>query len=129
MFILYLYYVFFFTSRRRHTSFALVTGVQTCALPISPRGRLSVASGQVSAVGGGSPHVARSAGVSAGHLVIPAAAGCRSATHSNSGREGAKSMASGSVPGLRRASSESCRAASVRVRRPLVPLWDRKSVV
>src|SRR3546814_5557567 len=27
--------VFFFSSRRRHTSFALVTGVQTCALPIS----------------------------------------------------------------------------------------------
>src|SRR3546814_10841697 len=25
---------FFFTSRRRHTSCALVTGVQTCALPI-----------------------------------------------------------------------------------------------
>src|SRR3546814_1964312 len=29
--------VFFFSSRRRHTSCALVTGVQTCALPISPR--------------------------------------------------------------------------------------------
>src|SRR3546814_3348812 len=28
---------FFFSSRRRHTSCALVTGVQTCALPISPR--------------------------------------------------------------------------------------------
>src|SRR3546814_10357957 len=26
--------VFFFSSRRRHTRFALVTGVQTCALPI-----------------------------------------------------------------------------------------------
>src|SRR3546814_6025396 len=26
--------IFFFTSRRRHTSCALVTGVQTCALPI-----------------------------------------------------------------------------------------------
>src|SRR3546814_3300539 len=34
----YLYYVssvFFFSSRRRHTRCALVTGVQTCALPIS----------------------------------------------------------------------------------------------
>src|SRR3546814_4423989 len=38
--------VFFFSSRRRHTRCALVTGVQTCALPISstapaekPRGR------------------------------------------------------------------------------------------
>src|SRR3546814_7826215 len=27
--------VFFWSSRRRHTSCALVTGVQTCALPIS----------------------------------------------------------------------------------------------
>src|SRR3546814_10016998 len=29
------YYFFFFSSRRRHTRCALVTGVQTCALPIS----------------------------------------------------------------------------------------------
>src|SRR3546814_10399320 len=29
---------FFFSSRRRHTSCALVTGVQTCALPISRDG-------------------------------------------------------------------------------------------
>src|SRR3546814_2631651 len=28
-------YMFFFSSRRRHTRCALVTGVQTCALPIS----------------------------------------------------------------------------------------------
>src|SRR3546814_7099932 len=28
------YYWFFFSSRRRHTRCALVTGVQTCALPI-----------------------------------------------------------------------------------------------
>src|SRR3546814_3441770 len=28
-------YIFFFSSRRRHTICALVTGVQTCALPIS----------------------------------------------------------------------------------------------
>src|SRR3546814_10832781 len=28
---------FFFSSRRRHTRCALVTGVQTCALPISER--------------------------------------------------------------------------------------------
>src|SRR3546814_3062362 len=32
--------VFFFSSRRRHTRCALVTGVQTCALPISRRRRL-----------------------------------------------------------------------------------------
>src|SRR3546814_9304968 len=30
----YLVLVFFFSSRRRHTRCALVTGVQTCALPI-----------------------------------------------------------------------------------------------
>src|SRR3546814_7920941 len=30
----YLYVSFFFSSRRRHTRCALVTGVQTCALPI-----------------------------------------------------------------------------------------------
>src|SRR3546814_2521947 len=29
------FYIFFFSSRRRHTRCALVTGVQTCALPIS----------------------------------------------------------------------------------------------
>src|SRR3546814_2363144 len=31
---------FFFSSRRRHTRCALVTGVQTCALPISARSLL-----------------------------------------------------------------------------------------
>src|SRR3546814_4405026 len=37
----YYYYVcFFFSSRRRHTRCALVTGVQTCALPIFPRNRV-----------------------------------------------------------------------------------------
>src|SRR3546814_7994614 len=37
--------MFFFSSRRRHTRCALVTGVQTCALPISPaRDRLFVQS-------------------------------------------------------------------------------------
>src|SRR3546814_7805117 len=30
--------IVFFSSRRRHTSCALVTGVQTCALPIFERG-------------------------------------------------------------------------------------------
>src|SRR3546814_14485527 len=34
------YYFFFFSSRRRHTRCALVTGVQTCALPICSRERL-----------------------------------------------------------------------------------------
>src|SRR3546814_452873 len=31
----FIFLLFFFSSRRRHTSCALVTGVQTCALPIS----------------------------------------------------------------------------------------------
>src|SRR3546814_16321215 len=39
---LYVVY-FFFSSRRRHTRCALVTGVQTCALPISPCCRRSAA--------------------------------------------------------------------------------------
>src|SRR3546814_5122955 len=34
----FLYLCFFFSSRRRHTRCALVTGVQTCALPILLRG-------------------------------------------------------------------------------------------
>src|SRR3546814_7216206 len=33
--LLVILFVFFFSSRRRHTRCALVTGVQTCALPIS----------------------------------------------------------------------------------------------
>src|SRR3546814_6330194 len=33
--LLYFVLFFFFSSRRRHTRCALVTGVQTCALPIS----------------------------------------------------------------------------------------------
>src|SRR3546814_6741158 len=31
--------IFFFSSRRRHTRCALVTGVQTCALPLVPTDR------------------------------------------------------------------------------------------
>src|SRR3546814_2442816 len=34
MLCIYLWFLFFFSSRRRHTRCALVTGVQTCALPI-----------------------------------------------------------------------------------------------
>src|SRR3546814_9166610 len=32
--LLWFFFFFFFSSRRRHTRCALVTGVQTCALPI-----------------------------------------------------------------------------------------------
>src|SRR3546814_9109600 len=41
MYLIYcvcLLFIFFFSSRRRHTRCALVTGVQTCALPISGQG-------------------------------------------------------------------------------------------
>src|SRR3546814_7855936 len=34
VYIVIVYLFFFFSSRRRHTRCALVTGVQTCALPI-----------------------------------------------------------------------------------------------
>src|SRR3546814_2033509 len=34
-FVFFVFSFFFFSSRRRHTRCALVTGVQTCALPIS----------------------------------------------------------------------------------------------
>src|SRR3546814_7299595 len=37
-------FFFFFSSRRRHTRCALVTGVQTCALPIFGRWREGAAS-------------------------------------------------------------------------------------
>src|SRR3546814_5530320 len=37
LFCSYIIFFFFFSSRRRHTSCALVTGVQTCALPIYER--------------------------------------------------------------------------------------------
>src|SRR3546814_9936118 len=37
--------LFFFSSRRRHTRCALVTGVQTCALPIFRRGFAGRSSG------------------------------------------------------------------------------------
>src|SRR3546814_18164343 len=37
LFLLCLCFFFFFSSRRRHTRCALVTGVQTCALPICRR--------------------------------------------------------------------------------------------
>src|SRR3546814_8819314 len=46
---------FFFSSRRRHTSGALVTGVQTCALPISDgvgtKLRLGIDTGRVQGLG------------------------------------------------------------------------------
>src|SRR3546814_9450204 len=39
--LFFLLFSFFFSSRRRHTSCALVTGVQTCALPICRGGMMT----------------------------------------------------------------------------------------
>src|SRR3546814_6544344 len=47
--------VFFFSSRRRHTRCALVTGVQTCALPISCGAVGAVGLLPLSSVGGTAP--------------------------------------------------------------------------
>src|SRR3546814_2967784 len=47
--------VFFFSSRRRHTRCALVTGVQTCALPICPSQLVDAKSGSNS-TGDGQTH-------------------------------------------------------------------------
>src|SRR3546814_10464667 len=41
MYVFVVFLFFFFSSRRRHTRCALVTGVQTCALPIYGNGRLN----------------------------------------------------------------------------------------
>src|SRR3546814_4119885 len=48
---MYLGVWFFFSSRRRHTSCALVTGVQTCALPISRMAITGMATAAVGASG------------------------------------------------------------------------------
>src|SRR3546814_18379996 len=54
-------YLFFFSSRRRHTRCALVTGVQTCALPISQPGKPTLLiAATASAVGPAYPAVAES---------------------------------------------------------------------
>src|SRR3546814_1425528 len=45
----FLFLCFFFSSRRRHTRCALVTGVQTCALPISD---VFIRGGVIASMGG-----------------------------------------------------------------------------
>src|SRR3546814_3221803 len=54
------YMYFFFSSRRRHTRCALVTGVQTCALPISSAPTSATSALEFP------PSTARTAGVSIG---------------------------------------------------------------
>src|SRR3546814_10771684 len=58
--------LFFFSSRRRHTRCALVTGVQTCALPILP-----VAIPGRAPAEGGTCCCALSTGAGAGLLSLP----------------------------------------------------------
>src|SRR3546814_2580705 len=57
---------FFFSSRRRHTRCALVTGVQTCALPILMAGVPHITAGMLDALTGalegGKPLVAHTIG-------------------------------------------------------------------
>src|SRR3546814_8134759 len=50
LFFCYIVLYFFFSSRRRHTRCALVTGVQTCALPISGSAALLVTHDQTEAL-------------------------------------------------------------------------------
>src|SRR3546814_3543293 len=51
--------VFFFSSRVRHTRCALVTGVQTCALPISSEPVLYVCNVEEASAASGNAHIAR----------------------------------------------------------------------
>src|SRR3546814_17875596 len=51
--------VFFFSSRRRHTRCALVTGVQTCALPISEVTGLDITTEVVEYRDGASPEFSK----------------------------------------------------------------------
>src|SRR3546814_4097120 len=63
--------LFVFSSRRRHTRCALVTGVQTCALPIYPDHRQEDAP---IALGAGDPHQLAAVGAALGGV---AEIGCR----------------------------------------------------
>src|SRR3546814_3260920 len=61
--------LFFFSSRRRHTRFALVTGVQTCALPILSIAEDAGTSGVVN-IGGAAGDAAAAAGVIDGAIAF-----------------------------------------------------------
>src|SRR3546814_19949601 len=87
--------LFFFSSRRRHTRCALVTGVQTCALPISrlkatacsvcPDGKLNSSSGAIharmrtSAANGRGRRVQRLIALYSSSATAPVAARCSAA--------------------------------------------------
>src|SRR3546814_2845256 len=69
--MLYSIVVFFFSSRRRHTRCALVTGVQTCALPIFPRGAQRGVVRAIAKAHDPSPELALSGMVAAGRIASP----------------------------------------------------------
>src|SRR3546814_2430723 len=73
--------LFFFSSRRRHTRCALVTGVQTCALPISLpelRQQLTETRNQLAIYLGQTPVEQDSATLDLGALTLPQAIPLRS---------------------------------------------------
>src|SRR3546814_10764711 len=67
--VFWLFAFLFFSSRRRHTRCALVTGVQTCALPIYHRGQVGPGDGSGRRGRGGVWRLFR--GVLHGHLSAP----------------------------------------------------------
>src|SRR3546814_7816402 len=72
---------FFFSSRRRHTRCALVTGVQTCALPISTIAALVKADPNVKIVFRELPVLSEESGVAARWSLAAAKAGKFNAFH------------------------------------------------
>src|SRR3546814_5673601 len=78
--------LFFFSSRRRHTRCALVTGVQTCALPISLpelRQQLTETRNQLAIYLGQTPVEQDSATLDLGALTLPQAIPLRSEEHTS----------------------------------------------
>src|SRR3546814_2892401 len=87
-------FVFFFSSRRRHTRCALVTGVQTCALPIYARAdaldRLAICPRRPA----GAHHRGNGSRRRTGHARPPARVDrARSQSHAASSRTGRASLA------------------------------------
>src|SRR3546814_5715107 len=79
--------LFFVSSRRRHTRCALVTGVQTCALPIyrcrreqrlSPGGKMTIAENPADLLGGGVPAAEREERLEAGAATLTGRTGAPS---------------------------------------------------
>src|SRR3546814_7959162 len=66
---------FFFSSRRRHTRCALVTGVQTCALPILDEQDLTAADDVLDLVTAAKRHAALTKRIGGGILVTTAGGG------------------------------------------------------